>query len=333
LLHHQLYKKKSKLTVILFFVLTLVTSGSVYAFVTGDLDPNFSTVFATSSSDGGKDGGGGGGNDGGSGGGGGSDKKGKSSGADGGELGGGGSGSGGQTAGGSKNEDNNKNVVTRNPGNIDILSNNADNPILGEEVAKAKPPLCVISPCPAEIPPDPKDISSEKQAEQERSSEEIGSGEICDNGVDDDGDGKVDFADSDCSGIKSAPRGTALSQSPIPTPDSKGFIRGSGAPGAPLDPGTATEPGPPYSDEDEAGEKCGFAGIFPYCLEPSDQNPGMPKFSNDEICNNGKDDDGDGKVDEVPYCFDRNRQAYGPPPTDDGTLTPTPSQGPSPFGP
>jgi PsbP-like protein len=48
----------SRLTVILFFVLTLVTSGSAYAFVTGNLDPNFNSVFATSSnSDGGKGGG------------------------------------------------------------------------------------------------------------------------------------------------------------------------------------------------------------------------------------------------------------------------------------
>ena len=51
-------RKKSKLTVILFFVLTLVTSGSSYAFVTGNLDPNFNSVFATSSSsDDGKGGG------------------------------------------------------------------------------------------------------------------------------------------------------------------------------------------------------------------------------------------------------------------------------------
>ena len=41
-------------------MLTLVTSGSTYAFVTGDLDPNFNTVFATSSG-GGESGGGGGG--------------------------------------------------------------------------------------------------------------------------------------------------------------------------------------------------------------------------------------------------------------------------------
>jgi hypothetical protein len=42
-------------------MLTLVTSGSTYSFVTGDLDPNFSTVYATASSS--NDGSGGGGDD------------------------------------------------------------------------------------------------------------------------------------------------------------------------------------------------------------------------------------------------------------------------------
>jgi hypothetical protein len=40
-------KKSNSRIVLLFFVLTLVTSGSTCAFVTGDLDPNFNTVFAT----------------------------------------------------------------------------------------------------------------------------------------------------------------------------------------------------------------------------------------------------------------------------------------------
>jgi hypothetical protein len=41
------YVKKSNLTIaLLFFVLTLVTSGSTYTFVTGDLNPNFNTVSA-----------------------------------------------------------------------------------------------------------------------------------------------------------------------------------------------------------------------------------------------------------------------------------------------
>ena len=52
--------KKGKFIVFLLFVLTLVTSGSTYAFVTGDLDLNFNTVFATNSG-GGESGGGGGG--------------------------------------------------------------------------------------------------------------------------------------------------------------------------------------------------------------------------------------------------------------------------------
>lgn len=40
-------KKSNSRIVLLFFVLTLVTSGSTCAFVIGDLDPNFNTVFAT----------------------------------------------------------------------------------------------------------------------------------------------------------------------------------------------------------------------------------------------------------------------------------------------
>jgi hypothetical protein len=88
----------SRLTVILFFVLTLVTSGSAYAFVTGNLDPNFNSVFATSSnSDGGKGGGSSASdNDGSSGD---SDKKSKSSSGDSG--GGGGSSDNGGSSGGS----------------------------------------------------------------------------------------------------------------------------------------------------------------------------------------------------------------------------------------
>lgn len=120
-----------------------------------------------------------------------------------------------------------------------------------------------------------------------------------------------------------------------------------------IDPGTNTIPGPPYSDEDEAGEKCGFAGPFPYCLEPADENPGAPIFRQGEICRNGLDDNGNGRVDEEPYCAvtsesapkcsTEGRTEYFIPkdpkartvkiPPCEITLTPEESKGPSPFGP
>jgi len=215
-----------------------------------------------------------------------------------------------------------KNMVTPNPGNMDVSRD-----ILGSDVAQASPPPCVLnpvnsSPCQSAdqstSPPDAKDISPEKQREQERRNEEIVPSEICNNGADDDADGKVDFADSECSGIKSTRPNMVLSQSPE---DSKGFISGGGQ-------------DTPPSPNDVRRLSCKYQPPpFPvpsYCYEHVD--PAL-ELSDDEICNNGVDDDKDGKVDEVPYCFDRNRQANGPPPSKDGTLAPTQSQGPSPFGP
>jgi hypothetical protein len=95
--------EKAKLIVFMFFVLTLVTSGSTYAFVIGDLDPNINSVFATSSSDGGgKDGSGGGsGSD--------SNKKSKSSSDE------GGGGGGGQTTDEGSNNGGTSNTPTPPP--------------------------------------------------------------------------------------------------------------------------------------------------------------------------------------------------------------------------
>jgi hypothetical protein len=54
-------------------------------------------------------------------------------------------------------------------------------------------------------------------------------------------------------------------------------------------------------------------------------------ISQDEICRNGKDDDNDGKVDEAYPCSEVPGESKPRP--SDGTLTPIPAQGPSPFGP
>ena len=58
LIQHSFSKKKSKLTVILFFVLTLVTSGSAYASVIGGINLDLNVAFAKSDGDSGSGGGG-----------------------------------------------------------------------------------------------------------------------------------------------------------------------------------------------------------------------------------------------------------------------------------
>ena len=65
-----------------------------------------------------------------------------------------------------------------------------------------------------------------------------------------------------------------------------------------IDPGMLPLPGSSYSSRDENPKDCsGF-----YCINyPIRNSPGEPKFSNDEICRNGIDDNGNGKVDEDPY--------------------------------
>jgi hypothetical protein len=77
-------------------------------------------------------------------------------------------------------------------------------------------------------------------------------------------------------------------------------------------------PGPSYSEEDPALEEC----VVEHCNIP---------FYNDEICRNGIDDDGDGRVDEDPYCTVVPGKSGSAPDTDD-ILTPEQSTGPSPFG-
>lgn len=97
---------------------------------------------------------------------------------------------------------------------------------------------------------------------------------------------------------------TTSPEADTPTPAPRGFVTGIYS-GNTIGPGTATRPGAPYSDEDEAGEKCGVTFVIiplPYCLELLSESPPAPQIYDDEICMKGVDDDGDGSIDEDPYC-------------------------------
>lgn len=94
-----------------------------------------------------------------------------------------------------------------------------------------------------------------------------------------------------------------------------------------IDPGTNTIPA-----EEKVNEKCVFF-VFS-CVQEPILDPGGAKpleLRDDEICRNGIDDNGNGRVDEEPYCTVIPGESG--PPKEDTTLTPIPSTGPSPFGP
>ncbi|MDR4510659.1 MAG: hypothetical protein MRJ93_03020 [Nitrososphaeraceae archaeon] len=77
-------------------------------------------------------------------------------------------------------------------------------------------------------------------------------------------------------------------------------------------------PGPTSLEENPELEEC----LTAHCDLP---------LYDDEICRNGIDDDGDGRVDEDPYCSDVPGKS-APAPDRNPILTPEQSTGPSPFG-
>lgn len=132
-------------------------------------------------------------------------------------------------------------------------------------------------------------------------------GEICGNGRDDDGDGVADCADADCFGELACEQAVELCDNDLDD-DYDGFIDCADMDCMP-DVACGEEPAELCANGNDDDGDGRVDCDDPLCRSFSDCHPGL------EICNNGRDDDGDSRID----CADADCQTFAgcPDPAED----------------